>query len=95
MTWPHCCDEAGVALLAGIPFGLRVPDEGQRIRCSYAASNEAISKGAARVADCIHYSAMAKMTARWQSSAWEGRSAGIGPARLHGRFKSSCGLGNF
>ncbi|HEY5928909.1 MAG TPA: pyridoxal phosphate-dependent aminotransferase, partial [Burkholderiales bacterium] len=37
--------EAGVAVLADIHFGPRVPDEGQHIRFSYAASNEAIEKG--------------------------------------------------
>ena len=45
--------EAGVALLADIHFGPRVADEGQHVRFSYAASNEAISKGVARMADFI------------------------------------------
>ncbi len=45
--------EAGVAVLADIHFGPRVPDEGQHIRFSYAASNEAIEKGVARMADFI------------------------------------------
>jgi aspartate aminotransferase len=46
-------NEAGVAVLADIHFGSRVPDEGQHIRFSYAASNEAIEKGVARMADFI------------------------------------------
>ncbi|MEO6023670.1 MAG: pyridoxal phosphate-dependent aminotransferase [Burkholderiales bacterium] len=45
--------EAGVALLADIHFGPRVPDEGQHVRFSYAASNEAINNGVARMADFI------------------------------------------
>jgi len=45
--------EAGVALLADIHFGARVPGEGQHVRFSYAASNEAIEKGVARMADFI------------------------------------------
>jgi alanine-alpha-ketoisovalerate/valine-pyruvate aminotransferase len=39
--------------LADIHFGPRVPNEGQHIRFSYAASNEAIRKGVQRVADYI------------------------------------------
>jgi aspartate aminotransferase len=46
-------NEAGVAVLADIHFGPRVPDEGQHIRFSYAASNEAIEKGISRMADFI------------------------------------------
>ena len=46
-------NEAGVAVLADIHFGPRVPNEGQHIRFSYAASNEAIEKGIARMADFI------------------------------------------
>ncbi len=46
--------EAGVAVLADIHFGARVPGEGQHLRFSYAASNEAIEKGVARMADFIH-----------------------------------------
>ena len=42
-------NEAGVAVLADIHFGERVPDEGQHIRFSYAASNEAIRDGVARM----------------------------------------------
>ena len=34
--------EAGVAVLADIHFGRRVPGDGQHIRFSYAASNAAI-----------------------------------------------------
>ncbi len=45
--------EAGVAVLADIHFGPRVPGEGQHIRFSYAASNEAIEKGIARMAEFI------------------------------------------
>lgn len=45
--------EAGVAVLADIHFGPRVPGEGQHIRFSYAASNEAIEQGVARMADFI------------------------------------------
>lgn len=46
-------NEAGVAVLADIHFGPRVPDEGQHIRFSYAASNEAIENGVKRMADFI------------------------------------------
>jgi len=46
-------NEAGVALLADIHFGARVPGEGQHVRFSYAASNEAIEKGVARMAEFI------------------------------------------
>jgi len=45
--------EAGVAVLADIHFGRRVPGEGQHVRFSYAASKEAIEKGVTRVADFI------------------------------------------
>jgi aspartate/methionine/tyrosine aminotransferase len=45
--------EAGVAVLADIHFGPRVPDEGQHIRFSYAASNEAIGRGIERMAALI------------------------------------------
>jgi len=46
-------NEAGVALLADIHFGMRVPGEGQHVRFSYAASKEAIEKGVARMASFI------------------------------------------
>ncbi|HEX4330485.1 MAG TPA: pyridoxal phosphate-dependent aminotransferase [Burkholderiales bacterium] len=46
-------NEAGVAVLADIHFGARVAGEGQHIRFSYAASNEAIKNGVARIADWI------------------------------------------
>ncbi|HVO89066.1 MAG TPA: pyridoxal phosphate-dependent aminotransferase [Casimicrobiaceae bacterium] len=45
--------EAGVAVLADIHFGRRVPGDGQHIRFSYAASNEAIEEGIARFAEFI------------------------------------------
>ena len=45
--------EAGVAVLADVHFGRRVPGEGQHVRFSYAASKEAIEKGVQRVADFI------------------------------------------
>ena len=41
--------EAGIAVLADIHFGRRVPGDGQHIRFSYAASNEAIEEGIARL----------------------------------------------
>jgi aspartate/methionine/tyrosine aminotransferase len=41
--------EAGVAVLADIHFGTRVPGEGQHLRFSYAASKEAIEQGVARM----------------------------------------------
>ena len=41
--------EAGVAVLADIQFGRRVPGDGQHIRFSYAASPEAIRDGVARL----------------------------------------------
>ena len=45
--------EAGVAVLADIHFGARVPGEGQHVRFSYAASNAMIEQGVARMADFI------------------------------------------
>lgn len=41
--------EAGVACLADIHFGPRVPDEGQHIRFSYASSTEDIKEGIDRI----------------------------------------------
>jgi len=46
-------NEAGVAVLADIHFGSRVPGEGQHVRFSYAASKDAIEKGVARMAEFI------------------------------------------
>jgi aspartate aminotransferase len=46
-------NDAGVAVLADIHFGRRVPGDGQHIRFSYAASNEAIEEGIRRFADFI------------------------------------------
>jgi aspartate/methionine/tyrosine aminotransferase len=46
-------NEAGVAVLADIHFGARVPGEGQHVRFSYAASRQAIEAGVARMADFI------------------------------------------
>ncbi len=45
--------EAGVAVLADIHFGHRVPDDGQHIRFSYATSDENIEKGVARIAEFV------------------------------------------
>jgi aspartate/methionine/tyrosine aminotransferase len=45
--------EAGVAVLADIHFGPRVPGDGQHIRFSYAASDEAIHAGLQRMGDFI------------------------------------------
>jgi aspartate/methionine/tyrosine aminotransferase len=45
--------EGGVAVLADIHFGARVPGEGQHVRFSYAASRPAIEQGVARMADFI------------------------------------------
>ncbi|HEY5898921.1 MAG TPA: pyridoxal phosphate-dependent aminotransferase [Burkholderiales bacterium] len=45
--------EAGVAVLADIHFGSRVPGEGQHVRFSYAASRQAIEAGVQRMADFI------------------------------------------
>jgi aspartate aminotransferase len=42
--------DAGVAVLADIHFGRRVPGDGQHIRFSYAASNAAIEQGIERIA---------------------------------------------
>jgi aspartate aminotransferase len=41
--------DAGVAVLADIHFGRRVPGDGQHIRFSYAASPQAIEEGVARI----------------------------------------------
>jgi aspartate aminotransferase len=46
-------NEAGVAVLADIHFGSRVPGDGQHIRFSYAASPAAIEQGIARMAEFI------------------------------------------
>jgi len=46
-------NEAGVAVLADIHFGARVPGEGQHLRFSYAASKAAIEQGVSRMADFI------------------------------------------
>ncbi len=46
-------NEAGVAVLADIHFGSRVPGEGQHVRFSYAASKQAIEAGVARMAEFI------------------------------------------
>jgi aspartate/methionine/tyrosine aminotransferase len=46
-------NEAGVAVLADIHFGARVPNEGQHVRFSYAASRQAIEAGVARMADFV------------------------------------------
>jgi aspartate/methionine/tyrosine aminotransferase len=46
-------NEAGVALLADIHFGTRVPGEGQHVRFSYAASRQAIEAGVQRMAAFI------------------------------------------
>jgi aspartate aminotransferase len=45
--------EAGVAVLADTHFGRRVPGDGQHIRFSYAASNDAIRQGIERVANFV------------------------------------------
>jgi aspartate/methionine/tyrosine aminotransferase len=50
-------NEAGVAVLADIHFGARVPGEGQHLRFSYAASKAAIEQGVARMADFIRRNA--------------------------------------
>jgi aspartate aminotransferase len=46
-------NEAGVAVLADIHFGSRVPGEGQHVRFSYAASPQAIEAGVERMAGFI------------------------------------------
>jgi aspartate aminotransferase len=46
-------NEAGVAVLADIHFGSRVPGEGQHVRFSYAAAPRAIEAGVARMAEFI------------------------------------------
>ena len=46
-------NEAGVAVLADIHFGSRVAGEGQHIRFSYAASEQAIRDGVARIAEWV------------------------------------------
>jgi len=45
--------DAGTAVLADIHFGRRVPGDGQHIRFSYAASNDAIERGISRLADFV------------------------------------------
>jgi aspartate/methionine/tyrosine aminotransferase len=49
--------EAGVAVLADIHFGRRVPGDGQHIRFSYAASNDAIERGIDRFAEFVQRNA--------------------------------------
>ncbi len=51
-------NEAGVAVLADIHFGARVPDEGQHIRFSYAAAPDAIRAGVARIAEFVEKNAV-------------------------------------
>src|SRR3954465_10154236 len=46
-------NEAGVAVLADIHFGARVPGEGQHVRFSYAASRQQIEAGVQRMTDFI------------------------------------------
>jgi len=46
-------NDAGVAVLADIHFGARVPGEGQHVRFSYAASKSAIEAGVARMTEFI------------------------------------------
>jgi aspartate aminotransferase len=46
--------EAGLAVLADIHFGPRVEGEGQHIRLSYAASDDAIKQGVQRMTDFIN-----------------------------------------
>ncbi|MGA8054288.1 MAG: pyridoxal phosphate-dependent aminotransferase [Burkholderiales bacterium] len=45
--------DAGVAVLADIHFGARIPGEGQHIRFSYAASKAAIERGVERMAEFV------------------------------------------
>lgn len=45
--------ETGVAVLADIHFGKRVPGDGQHLRFSYAAANESIVEGVARMSRFI------------------------------------------
>ena len=45
--------ETGVAVLADIHFGKRVPGDGQHLRFSYAASNESIIEGVGRMSRFI------------------------------------------
>ncbi len=47
-------NEAGLAVLADIHFGPRVEDEGQHIRLSYAASDDAIKQGIQRMTDFVN-----------------------------------------
>jgi aspartate/methionine/tyrosine aminotransferase len=49
-------NEAGVAVLADIHFGRRVPGDGQHVRFSYAASPAAIRAGVERIARFIETS---------------------------------------
>ena len=49
-------NEAGVAVLADIHFGRRVPGDGQHVRFSYAASPAAIRSGIERIASFIEMS---------------------------------------
>ena len=50
-------EEAGIAVLADLHFGRRVPGDGQHIRFSYAASNEAIERGVERLAEFVRRAA--------------------------------------
>lgn len=47
-------NEAGLAVLADIHFGPRVEGEGQHIRLSYAASDDAIKQGIQRMTDFVN-----------------------------------------
>ena len=71
-------NEAGVAVLADIHFGARVPGEGQHVRFSYAASNEQIERGVARMADFIRRGA--RETLARSAPASQGAEEGAGRA---------------
>ena len=72
--------EAGVAVLADIHFGTRVPGEGQHVRFSYAASKQAIEAGVQRMADFI------RKNTRKRHEHLEALGDGRGRHRAHGKF---------
>jgi len=75
-------NEAGVAVLADIHFGRRVPGDGQHIRFSYAASPAMIREGVARIAAFI---------ARQKPMSAAGPSQSARPPRGGGRGATAGG----
>src|SRR5260221_13386191 len=70
--------EAGVAVLADIHFGSRVPGEGQHVRFSYAAAKSAIEAGGQRMAGFIRENTRKAAWSGGRASPWPRGSSGAG-----------------